>query len=166
MTAPSGNARHEAGEPAFGVRLSAVRDVPRRDLAIRFAFGAGISTAAAIIGLAAGARIGGVFLAFPAILPATLTLLEKEDSKRTAENDDVGSILGAAALAVFGVVTWLLVRHDGAPVGLVAAAVAWLGTAVALYLSLRAVVRRRERHGGGRGRQRDRRSSGVASPQH
>lgn len=141
---PSHNAQHEADGPAFGIRLHDLKDVPRRDLYIRFAFGAAISTAASIIGLGAGSRIGGIFLAFPAILPATLTLIEKEHSVRSAENDDLGSILGAAALAVFGGLTWFLVRHDGAPIGLSAAALAWLATAVALYLGLRHLVRWRE----------------------
>ena len=53
---------------------------------------------AAIVSLVFEVRIGGVFLAFPAILPATLTLIEKEESRRKAEDDDVGAVLGAAAL--------------------------------------------------------------------
>lgn len=138
----SGEALHEATVPAFAIRLRDLREVPRRDLYIRFAFGAGISIAASIIGLGAGSRFGGIFLAFPAILPATLTLLEKENSKRTAKNDVVGSVFGAAALIVFGLLTWLLVGARGAPIGLAAASLAWLATAVLLYLSLRSVVRR------------------------
>jgi len=162
---PSANARHEAGEPAFGVELGALRHVPRRDLTIRFAFGAAISAAASIIGLAAGARVGGIFLAFPAILPATLTLLEKENSKRSAENDAVGSVLGAAALAVFGLIAWLLVRRSGAPIGLAAAAFGWLAAAVVLYLALREVVRRRDHHRGASARgRRHRDATGAGGP--
>jgi len=101
-----------------GISFGDLRTVPVRDLTIRFAFGAAISTAASVIGLAAGPRFGGIFLAFPAILPATPTLIEKEESKRKAKDDDIGSILGAAALVAFAVTAWRLVPADGSPVGI------------------------------------------------
>ena len=60
-----------------GIDLGKLREVVPRDLALRFAFGAGISIIAGLAGLLVSSRFGGMFLAFPAILPATLTLLEE-----------------------------------------------------------------------------------------
>ena len=75
-------AMSKSGQPAVGFSLSALREVSRRDLAIRFAFGAGISAIAAIISYVFGAKVGGVFLAFPAILPQPLP-----SSKRKSRNE-------------------------------------------------------------------------------
>jgi hypothetical protein len=60
------------GEPLAGVDLSKLSKDRPKDLTVRFAFGAAISLVAALISLAFGATAGGMFLAFPAILPASL----------------------------------------------------------------------------------------------
>jgi uncharacterized membrane protein (GlpM family) len=130
-------------EPIVGVRLGRIQDLPVRDLLIRFVFGAAISAAAGITSVIAGAEPGGILLAFPAILPATLTLIEKEEDERQAEDLDVGSILGATALAAFAVVVWKYIDGGSAPVVLLTATAAWLATAVLLYLGLRVVFVRR-----------------------
>ena len=85
------------------------------DLLIRSGFGAAISSVARIVSALAGTEPGGILLAFPAILPATLTLVEKEESERQAEGLDVGSILGATALAAFAVVVWRCMGSGSAP---------------------------------------------------
>ena len=82
------------------------------DYVSRFLFGAGISLAAGLIGMKFGPVVGGVFLGFPAILPASLTLIEErtigpglgQDSIRHGE---IASAVGAALvvtlmLAVYG----------------------------------------------------------------
>lgn len=134
----------EQREPLAGASLRALRDVRPRDLVIRFVFGAAISTAAGIVGVLSRPSVGGLFLAFPAILPATLTLIEKEESRRAAEDDDVGAILGAASLILFAVLAWLLLPRIAGAGALVAASVAWLVCAVSLYLCLRLPFRGRD----------------------
>jgi uncharacterized membrane protein (GlpM family) len=129
-------------EPLVGIHAGALRHVPVRGLAIRFAFGAAISVVAGVISIAAGSEPGGILLAFPAILPATLTLVEKEESERKAEDLDVGSVLGAAALAAFAVVVWRFVGRHPAPVVLSLATLAWVAAAVILYLGLRLLFHR------------------------
>lgn len=123
----------------MGITLASIRNEPPRDLVVRFVFGAAVSAAAGLIDIAAGARLGGVFLAFPAILPATLTLIEHEGSRRQAEDDDVGAVLGASALIAFAGVVWWLVDRIGAAGALVSAAAVWLVVAVGLYVVFRAV---------------------------
>jgi hypothetical protein len=48
---------------------------------VRFAFGAAVTVLAGLIAKRYGPAIGGLFLAFPAIFPATATLLEKHEKQ-------------------------------------------------------------------------------------
>jgi uncharacterized membrane protein (GlpM family) len=129
--------------PLFGADVHAMGRIPRRGLGIRFAFGAAISTIAALIGMWFGPKAGGLLLAFPAILPATLTLIEQEESQRKVEAIDTGAIAGAAALVAFAAVAWWLLPSVGVAAALVAATVVWLVSAIGLYLVLRVVFRER-----------------------
>ncbi len=142
MAASAGADDGPRGEPLAGIHFSAIRHLPLRDLVIRFVFGAAISVVAGVISLVAGSEPGGLLLAFPAILPATLTLVEKEENERNAEDLDVGSILGAVALGVFAVVIWQMVGHSSAPFVLALATLSWLVAAVVLYLGLRLAFHR------------------------
>ncbi|HET7466738.1 MAG TPA: hypothetical protein VFL29_08720 [Candidatus Dormibacteraeota bacterium] len=116
-----------------------------RELAIRFAFGAGISAVAAVAGIVAGNRIAGVLLGFPAILPASLTLIEKKDGRHEAAVDATGATLGSIALIAFAVVAaWILPRLP-ALVALLLAAGVWLALALLLYVLIVRLPRRRKR---------------------
>jgi uncharacterized membrane protein (GlpM family) len=119
---------------SIGFSLRPLREVRARDLAIRLTFGASVSAVAAVAAIVAGPRFGGLFLAFPAILPATLTLIEKEEHERKAKDDDVGAVLGAVALVPFAGLAWLLLPRIGAPLALLTAVGGWLVSAFALYL--------------------------------
>jgi hypothetical protein len=83
------------------VQLAKLKEVEPGDLLVRIAFGALISVIAGVVSLVWNAKAGGMFLAFPAILPATLTLIEKKESKREAEQDDEGALLGSVAMFSF-----------------------------------------------------------------
>jgi uncharacterized membrane protein (GlpM family) len=115
------------------LRPSKIREVEPGDLIIRFGFGAAVSVVAGVVSLVAGPKAGGLFLAFPAILPATLTLVQKQQSKREAIEDDEGAVLGAVALLAFAGAARALLPDDSGPVALAGASVAWLVAAVALY---------------------------------
>jgi hypothetical protein len=56
--------------------LSALAQTKWHDYAVRFLFGGFITALAGIIAKKFGPGIGGLFLAFPAILPASATLIE------------------------------------------------------------------------------------------
>jgi uncharacterized protein DUF3147 len=82
------------------------------ELLIRFVFGGGIALVAAVAGTVFGARFGGLFLAFPAVLPATLTLIEKKEGTTKAWADASGGVLGAIGLAGFAFVALQLLRAN------------------------------------------------------
>jgi hypothetical protein len=123
--------KHE--NPIPSVHPEEVRSHKVSDYAIRFCFGAAISLVAGVIGLKFGPRVGGVFLGFPAILPASLTLIQKKSGKTEAAIDSEGAILGSIALAVFAVFVWLAVIDLGVPLTLLIALVIWTAVAVLLY---------------------------------
>jgi hypothetical protein len=107
-------------------------------MAVRFAFGALLSIVAGVVGVVWGPLAGGMLLAFPAILPATLTLIENQEGERGARDDDDGATLGALGLATFAFVAWRLRAH-GMPVALAAGSAGWLVTGTFLYLLPRLV---------------------------
>lgn len=128
---PSASATRRDIRPELDLR--SIRQARPRDYAIRFAFGAAISVAAALVSQAVGARFGGAFLAFPAILPASLTLIQENDGSRDADRDAIGSILGGLALVVFATVAEVGFRRIPAPAVLACCLAGWLATASLLY---------------------------------
>jgi hypothetical protein len=113
-----------------------------KDYAVRFAFGAAISLAAGLVGLKFGARAGGVFLGFPAILPASLTLIQKRAGKTEAAIDSEGAVLGAVALVAFATFIFVVVGHLGVAATLVLALALWLVIATALYAAVMGTLHR------------------------
>jgi len=130
--------------PAPKLNVSALKRQGPRDYMMRFAFGAVIAAVAGIAGLGMGDKMGGVLLAFPAILPASLTLIERKEGRRIAAIDAMGAILGSIALIGFAITASLGLRHWGG-VGLAAAALVWMVLASALYVLIVWLPRRRKR---------------------
>jgi hypothetical protein len=120
--------------PVFSLRK--LRDVRPRDLAIRFALGAGISVIAGILGNVFGHRFGGAFLAFPAILPASLTLVQEEEGTRRAGRNAIGAVLGAVGMVVFALVGEASFGRIPALLALVLALIGWILASIALYALL------------------------------
>jgi hypothetical protein len=108
----------------------------------RFLFGAGISLAAGWIGMRFGPVVGGIFLGFPAILPASLTLIEKKEGREQAAIDSEGAVLGAIAMVAFALVAALWVTQLGVVTTLVVALVVWLVVAAVLYVLVAGVLGR------------------------
>jgi hypothetical protein len=128
--------------PLFGAEPGRLKNVKLRDLLVRFAFGAMISFAAGIISIVVNPVAGGMFLAFPAILPATITLIEKREGTDEAVADTQGSVIGAGGLVFFALTVGLLLPRTDAPVALLAAFVAWLLASFAGYVLVERFRRR------------------------
>ena len=118
------------------------------EYAIRFIFGGVITVITGILAKEFGPVFGGLFLAFPAIFPASATLVEKHEKKKrrsdpgtsrgrlAAALDARGAILGGAGLICFAAAMWLSVTRS-APLAFVAAIVAWLAASVMLWYARR-----------------------------
>jgi uncharacterized membrane protein (GlpM family) len=110
-----------------------LREANARELGIRFAAGAATSVVVGLVTLAFGPHVGGILLAFPAILAASLTLIEKQEDAVEAREDARGAIAGGVALVFFAMATTTLITHLPGGVTLAIAAVVWLVAATSLY---------------------------------
>jgi uncharacterized membrane protein (GlpM family) len=110
-----------------------LRTPPARDWLIRFAFGAGVSALAGVVSELAGPRVGGLFLAFPAILLASLTLVAKEDGINQARDDARGAVFGTIGLLAFAVVVATAATRWPLWATLTAATAAWAVVALGAY---------------------------------
>jgi hypothetical protein len=110
------------------------------DYALRFLFGGLITAAAGLIAKKYGPGVGGLFLAFPAIFPASATLIEKnarEEKQKTglsgtrrgrmeAAVDAAGASIGTLGLMVFAVLIWRFMPDHRPWIVLLSATVVWL----------------------------------------
>ena len=114
---------------------------------VRFVFGSAVTALAGLIAKRFGPEIGGLFLAFPAIFPATATLIEKHEKQkkeragksgmergRTAAGvDAAGAAIGSIGLAAFALVVWLRLPASRTSVALIGATLAWFVTSVSVW---------------------------------
>jgi len=122
---------------------------------VRFAFGGLVTAFAGIIAKRYGPGVGGLFLAFPAIFPATATLLEKHEKQKKervgkagtlrareiAGADAAGAAIGSLGLMVFAVIVWRCVPRASMAVVLSAATLAWLLVSVTAWIARKTVWR-------------------------
>jgi len=136
--------RRTAGSPGggrlFAVDLGSLREIRLRALALRFVFGAAVSVVAGLVGIAAGQRAGGVMLAAPAVLPATLTIIERKEGRGPAVTEVQGAVLGAVALIGFAVVAAASMARLPLAAALVGALAAWAAAAIGGYMAQAAVL--------------------------
>jgi len=118
----------------FGIHFGAVRQIRLRVLVLRFIFGAAISIVAGLVALAAGKRAGGVMLGAPAVLPATLTIIEKREGRGPAVTEMQGAVPGTVALVGFAVVAAAGIKELPLAVSLLSALGAWTVVAIGGYL--------------------------------
>ena len=77
--------------------LSALGKTKWFEYALRFAFGGSITVAAGLVAKKWGPGVGGLFLAFPAIFPASATLVEKHEKQEKQQHGLDGTNRGREA---------------------------------------------------------------------
>ena len=124
-------------------KFSALRETRWYEYLIRFGLGGAMTVVAGLIAAGFGPIVGGLFLAFPAIFPASATLIEKHARERkdkvglsgarrgreAAALDAAGATLGSFGLAAFALIIWLLIELAPAS-ALALATVTWFAVAV------------------------------------
>jgi hypothetical protein len=102
------------------ISIASLRRTRWQDYLIRFLLGGSISLVAAMIAKEFGPAAGGLFLAFPAIFPASATLIDEQEREKKREAgiratlrgrfavalDARGAALGSIALAAFAWFVW------------------------------------------------------------
>ena len=129
------------------IHLSALRKTKWYEYIVRFVFGGAITVLAGLIAKKYGPVLGGLFLAFPAIFPASVTLIEKHErekkkkagiaktirGRQAAALDAYGAALGAVGLFFFAIVVWLFLRAYNVPLVLFVATAMWTLASVLLW---------------------------------
>jgi hypothetical protein len=129
------------------VNLSALNETRWYEFAVRIVFGGLITVAAGIIAKRLGPSIGGLFLAFPAILPASTTLIEKHRreerqkagldgtvrGREIASLDARGAAMGSIGLASFALIVWQFLDNHAAWLVLPAATIVWFLVSAAIW---------------------------------
>jgi hypothetical protein len=104
-------------------RPSAIAEIRWYEYISRFVFGGLATAVAGVIAKEYGPSVGGLFLAFPAIFPASATLIEQHEKRRkqgtgghgtlrgrrAAALDAAGASIGAFGLLTFACVAWKLI---------------------------------------------------------
>jgi hypothetical protein len=127
--------------------FSALKKTKWYEYAMRFLFGGAMTMLAGMLVTRYGPVFGGLFLAFPAIFPASATLVEKHESERkqragllqtvrgqqAAALDARGAAMGSVGLAGFAFAVWKLAPNWNGPVTLFAALVVWLALSILIW---------------------------------
>jgi Protein of unknown function (DUF3147) len=141
---------------------SVIRQTTWHEYAVRFFFGGLITAVAGIIAKEFGPGIGGLFLAFPAIFPASATLIEKNEKRKKEEEgiqgtqrgrkatsvDAAGSAMGSIGLLVFALLVWKFIPSYKPWLVLTVATLAWLTFSMPIWYVRKRVMpqlRRRAR---------------------
>ena|ERR1700761_1213754 len=136
------------------IKLSSLKEGRWYEYVVRFVLGGATTLVAGLIADRWGPATGGLFLAFPAILCASATLVESHERREKREHaveghnrgtnaaalDTAGATLGSVGLAAFALAVWRLTPELGAS-ALAIGCAAWLLVSVTLW-RLRRYVRR------------------------
>lgn len=126
---------------------SALRQTKWNQYVVRFLFGGLVTAAAGLIANKYGPVIGGLFLAFPAIFPASATLIEKHERKKkeklglrgtvrarkAASVDAAGAAIGSIGLLIFAGLVWRLLPNHAPWLVLLTASLAWMVVSVGAW---------------------------------
>ena len=107
---------------------------------LRFALGGLVTAAAGLLAKEISPSFGGLFLAFPAILAASATLVEKHERERKQEKgmqgtyrgrhaagaDAAGAAMGSIGLLAFAVFVWKLLPANNPVMVIACATILWM----------------------------------------
>jgi hypothetical protein len=141
------------------IKLSALAQTKWYEFAARFLLGGAVAAVADLIGKKWGPSIGGLFLAFPAIFPASATLIETHEKQKkeiagvsvghrgcaAAALDGRGSAMGSVGLIVFAIFTWKFLPTHAPAIVLLGSTLLWLGLSVTIGAPTKPCNHRREK---------------------
>jgi hypothetical protein len=127
--------------------LSSLKRTRWYEVFVRFLFGGLATVATGMIAKRYGPVIGGLFLAFPALFPASATLVEKHEkekkqraglngirrARKAVALEARGATMGSIGLAAFAVVVWQFLPGGNVWVVLATATLAWLAISALIW---------------------------------
>ncbi|HKR80809.1 MAG TPA: DUF3147 family protein [Nitrospira sp.] len=132
----------------ISVSLSGLAQTKPLEFALRFVFGGIVTALAGLIAAQFGPVVGGIFLAFPSIFPATATLIEKHEAKKKKQEgmhgrylakcaagaDAAGAAMGTIGLLAFGMLVWQLSESVAPWIVLTTATIAWFAVSMTVWI--------------------------------
>ena len=127
--------------------FSSLKETSPGEYAVRFIFGGAATVLAGLVAKYLGPGPGGLFLAFPAIFPASATLIEAHEKKRMAKVgsdgtnrgrmeasiDAAGAALGCLGLAGFALILWRFLPTNNTWLVLFLSVGVWMAISVVLW---------------------------------
>src|SRR6202790_4798919 len=127
--------------------FSALKKTKWYEYAVRFLLGGIVTVVAGLLAKYYGPVFGGLFLAFPAIFPASATLIDKHErekkqragiqqttrGRQMAGVDAAGAALGSLGLATFAYIIWKLLPVWNVAGVFITAVAGWLCVSCALW---------------------------------
>lgn len=121
------------------IDASVLKQTKWHEYAVRFMLGGLITAAAGAVAKTYGPTLGGLFLAFPAVLPASATLIAKHEREKKAHKglrgerrginaaavDAAGAAMGSIGLVAFACANWWLLPTHSPALVLTAGTAAW-----------------------------------------
>ena len=105
------------------VTFSSLRNARWWQFAVRFVLGGAVTACTGLVAQHWGPIIGGLFLSFPAIFPASATI----------SVEAVGSAIGSIGLLAWALLAWKFLPAQGTWTVLTAATLVWLAVSVVLW---------------------------------
>lgn len=149
MRAPAMKLRpRRSSTKPVAVDFRRLRQESWHEYAVRFLFGGTITALAGWIGHRYGASLAGLWLAFPAILPASLTLVAQHErvrlrqsgpeaagaaARRASAHEAWGAAVGGVGLVAFALVAWRGLAGNAPWFTLLWATLVWSGVNAALW---------------------------------
>lgn len=127
--------------------FSTLKQTKWYEIAIRFVLGGVITVVAGLLAKKFGPAFGGLFLAFPAIFPASATLVEDHEEEKKEQKgmhgsergrdaaalDAAGAAMGSVGLMLFALLVWQLLPDHSAWMVLLLALVLWFLSSSAVW---------------------------------
>ena len=127
--------------------FAALKKTAWHEYAVRFLFGGAVTVIAGILAKLYGPAFGGLFLAFPAIFPASATLLEKHQrekkqaagisrtvrGRQAAALDARGVAMGSVGLVMFALIVWKMLPSWNGAFTLGVALAGWFAVSFLLW---------------------------------
>jgi hypothetical protein len=121
------------------IDVSALKRSKWHEYAVRFFFGGTITAVAGLIAKHYGPAVGGIFLAFPAIFPASVTLCQQKEVEKKQQKglageqrgisaaacEAAGTVLGSIGLIGFAAICTTLILQSDPWLVFVAAIITW-----------------------------------------
>jgi hypothetical protein len=126
---------------------AALKQTKWYEYAARFFIGGAVTVFTGLVAKKFGPTVGGLFLAFPAIFPASATLIEKHEKQKreragmppghrgqdAAALDAAGAAMGSIGMITFAIFVWFALPRYPTWAALIGGAIVWFAASLSIW---------------------------------